>query len=68
MNGTQFNTYYVKNLEDSGQPMPVRAASKRLAVKVAAGRNPADEWTFGVWTESEWRDEKAPTEYSAYDL
>ena len=68
MNGTQFNTYYVKNLADSGQPMPVRAASRHLAAKVVVGRDTDTGWTFGVWTEQEWRDEKSPTEYSAYDL
>jgi hypothetical protein len=67
-NGTQFNTYYVKNLADSGRPMPVRAASRRRAAKIVAGRDTDTGWTFCVWTESEWRDEQAPTEYNSYDL
>lgn len=57
-------SYLAKPTEDTGQPYPVRAASRREAARIIArGTRPVEDATISVWTEAEWRDRRAGAEY-----
>ena len=61
-------TYLVKNMADNNQPQQQQAHSKRQAAKLFVGRHSDPNWTIGVWTEKEWKNREAATEYRDYEL